>query len=204
MTKRVSFGFDLRVSADLQKQNPAQVNQRLVSGLANPISADPGVWVRTEEVDSLMQEALPDFCNPLGLAKNIDLLVDASRKRGISTAGLSPVCLTSSEANLIALAGRFGPGYFDNQPKEEEILLRGWRLLGFDVVDLLGLISGLKGCGYAEPAWSQLRGYFGAALNEVGLFDDDAVACQFAEVRGLQIREHAPFVVVGILTQDLC
>ena len=77
-----------------------------------------------------------------------------------------------------------------------------WQFRGFDVVDLDGLISGLKGCGYVEPAWSQLRNYFAASLNEIGLFSDLSVASQFTEVRGLQIRDHAPFVVVSVLAYD--
>jgi hypothetical protein len=197
-TRRVSLGFDLRVNPDLQGENPSQSNQHLVPGLLSPISADPSVWLETEEIESLTERILPDFANPLHLKKSIDLLVDACDRRGIPTTGLWPVCITSFESNLIALEGRFGPGYFDNRP-EEELLSRGWHLLGFDVVDLAGLISGLKGCGYVEPTWSQLRNRFGGCLNEVGLFSGCSVASQFAEVRGLEIKAHAPFVVVGVL-----
>lgn len=118
------------------------------------------------------------------------------------TSGLWPVCVTIYEANVIALIKRYGLGYFENQTDEEALLSLGWRFMGFDVVDLDGLISGLKGCGYVEPAWSQLRNYFANSLNEVGLFNDLSVASQFAEVRGLQIRDHAPFVVAGVLTHD--
>jgi hypothetical protein len=201
-TKRVSLGFDLRVNPDLQRENPSQVNQHLIPGRRNPISVDAGVWLETEEIESLTEGILPDFANPLHLTKSIDLLVDACGQRGISTSGLWTVCFTSFESNVIALEERFGPGYFDNRPKEEDLLSRGWQLVGFDVVDLSGLISGLKGCGYVEPTWSQLRDCFGSALNEVGLFSDCSTASQFAEVRGLQIQAHAPFVVVGVLIQD--
>jgi hypothetical protein len=67
--------------------------------------------------------------------------------------------------------------------------------MGLDVLDLDGLISGLKGCGYVEPKWSQLRSYFGDALNEFALFKEHSTASQFADVRGSEIRKHAPFVV---------
>jgi len=200
--KRVSLGFDLRANPHLQKENPSQVNQHLVSGLHSPISADANVWVTTQEIESLTEQVLPDFANPLHLKRSLDLLVNACAKQGISTSGLWPACFTGVESNVIALHERFGPEYFDDQPNEEQLLSRGWQLLGFDVVDLDGLISGLKGCGYVEPTWSQLRDYFGNALNKVGLFTDCSVASQFAEVRGLQIRAHAPFVVVGVLVQD--
>jgi hypothetical protein len=199
---RVSLGFDLRVNADLQGQNLSQQDQRLISAPYIPISADPSVWSETEEIAALMEGTTRDFVNPLHLAKSIDLLLDACSRRGISTTDLRPVCLTTYESNIIALDDRFGPGYFSDRPREEELLSLGWTHMGFDVVDLNGLISGLKGCGYVEPTRSQLKEYFGGALNNVGLFDNNTMASQFAEVRGLQIRAHAPFVVVGLLVHN--
>lgn len=207
-TQRVSLGFDLRLNPELQ--GDYFWDQHLVPELPSPISADSNVWLETAEINSLVNGLLPDdpmrgtmpeFCNPLFLAKDLESLLDACGKQGISTTGLFAVCLTSSEANVVALAERYGPGYFEDQLGEGELLSRGWQPMGFDVVDLNGLISGLKGCGYKEPAWSQLRKYFRHALNEVGLFRDCLAASQFAEVRGLQIHEHAPFVVVGVLVK---
>ena len=200
--ERVSLGFDLRLNPDLQKDNPSQQNQHLVPALRSPVSVDQNVWVETEEIESLMDGVLPDFANPLHLAKSLELLVDACQNRGIATINLWPVCVTTVEPNVIALTARYGPGYFDNQATERDLLSRGWRFVGFDIVDLSGLISGLKGCGYVEPTWSQLRDRFSSDLNDVGLFSDWAAASEFAEVRGLEIREHAPFVVAGLLVQD--
>jgi hypothetical protein len=202
ITKRISLGFDLRLNPQLQKENPMQRDQHLVPSRQSPISADPGVWLRTEGIESLAEGKLPEFYNPFYLTKNADLLLDVCRRQGIPTSGLWPVCVTIYEANVIALIKRYGPGYFENQTDEEALLSLGWRFMGFDVVDLDGLISGLKGCGYVEPAWSQLRNYFANSLNEIGLFNDLSVASQFAEVRGLQIPDHAPFVVAGVLTHD--
>ena len=199
--RRVSIGFDLRVNPGLREWDEGwRRGQRLVPTLASPVSADPCVWLQGEDVEALWTADIPDYGNPLYLAKRMDPLLDACRKRSISTSGLVPVCITTAESNLIALAGAFGPGYFGSPPEEEELLSNGWRLAGFDVVDLHGLVSGLKGCGYVEPTWSQLREFFGGALNENGLFGDCQTASQFGEVRGLQIRPHAPFVVVGVLT----
>jgi hypothetical protein len=199
--QRVSLGFDVRTSVDLCS---TPIDQRLDVELSSPISADPGVWIQPKEVENLMQGALSeaDFRNPLYLARSIELLRDAAGKRDLSANTLSSVCITSCESNLIALAARFGSSYFDNQPREEQLLSFGWALLGFDIVDLNGMISGLKGCGFAEPTRSQLHHRFANGLNRLGLFTDPQVASQFAEVRGLQIREHAPFVVVGVLTQE--
>ena len=200
--KRVSFGFDLRVDPERQGwDDERQRNQRLVPTLASPLSADSNVWLQGPEVERLFEGNLPAYANPLNLARSIELLLDECRKREISSTGLVPLCITSVESNLIALESRFGPGYFDNPPEEQELLSSGWRLAGFDVVDLMGLISGLKGCGYKEPTWSQLRGVFGGSLNELGLFAEWQTASQFAEVQGLEIGEHAPFIVVGLLTK---
>jgi len=193
----------LRVNPELQEWDDQwRHSQRLVPTRASPVSADPGVWVQGKEIELLNGEILPDYANPLYLAKHLDVLLDECRKRNISTNELVPVCITSAESNLIALASKFGPGYLDSSLTEDGLLSVGWRLAGFDVVDLNGLISGLKGCGYVEPTWSQLRGVFGGALNEIGLFGDWEAACHFAEVRGLRIREHAPFIVAGALVSD--
>jgi hypothetical protein len=129
-SKRVSLGFDLRVNPDLQAENPLQKNQHLVPELYSPVSADAMVWRETDEIESLTEGILPDFANPLHLAKSIELLVDACEERGIPTAGLWPVCITTLETNLIALAARYGPEYFESHPEEEEILSRGWRFYG--------------------------------------------------------------------------
>jgi hypothetical protein len=200
--KRVSLGFDLRINPALQENSPSQLNQRLLPHIPSPISADPSVWLQPEEIASLWQGKLHVFSNPLNLAKSTDLLIDACQKKGLSITGLWPVCVTSYEPDRIALIERYGPGYFDDQLDEAGLLSSGWRFLGFDVADLNGLISGLKGCGYREPTWSLLRNHFGTSLNESGLFTDLMVASSFAEIRGLQIGSHAPFVTVGIFTRD--
>jgi hypothetical protein len=111
------------------------------------------------------------------------------------------VCITCYESNLLALIERYGPGYFENQ-SEHELRSQGWKFLGFDVLELNGMISGLKGCSYVEPMWSQLRSNFAHSLNEFGLFSDTCVALQFAEVRSLEIIKHAPFIVVGVFAGE--
>jgi hypothetical protein len=166
--------------------------------VTSPISADPSVWAEPSEIEYLTEGVLPPFANPLCLAKSIDLLTKACEERGISTGALWPVCVTSSDAIVIPLIERYGPGYFENLPREEDLRACGWQFLGFDVVDLRGLISGLKGCGYLEPSWTQLRNYFGGELNEVGLFKDQMTAFEFAQARGAQISQHAPFIAMGI------
>ena len=193
--KRISVGFDLRMDPGLQS---VRQDQCLVPGVS-PIGADPSVWSGTEAVEHLMAESPTDFSNPLHLACSLEVLVETCQKRGIPTVGLLPVCITCAEASVMVLAERFGSRWFKNQPTEEYLLSRGWRLEGFDVVDIDGLISGLKGCGYPGLSREILQQRFGSCLLRTGLFEDSATASEFAEVRGLQIRGHAPFVVVGVL-----
>jgi hypothetical protein len=168
----------------------------------SPISADPAVWPTSDEAGERWSGLLPDFLNPLYLAAYLEKLVSAYKGEGFSLSNLCPICVTSDPTIKIGLDKRFGAGYFENQPAEQELLSQGWAFRGFDVVDLDGMISGLKGCDYNEPIWSQLRKYYSEQLNDEGLFFDANVASHFAEVRGLEIRQHAPFVVVGVLTQE--
>ena len=135
----MSFGFDLRVNPALQEWTMER--QRLVPTLVSPISADPSVWIEGAEIEALWKGVVPDYGNALCLAKRMDLLLDDCRKRSISASGLVSVCITSAESNLIALVEKFGPGYFDSAPAEDELLSCGWRSAGDHVVDLSGLIQ---------------------------------------------------------------
>lgn len=200
MTKRISCGFDLRVRIDLQEEDPRQADQYLVPELRNPTSADPWIWTRADQLDDLIVNE--PISHPLGLRNSLDELLAACRERRIETTNMSPICLTISETSTIAFDRQFGTGYFDHALRDDELVSLGWRFLGFEPVDLSGLTSGLKGIGYMEPSWSRLRKYFEAALNKVGLFDDEVTTSRFVEVRGLQVKPHAPFVVVGILVHD--
>jgi hypothetical protein len=202
MTKRFSCGFSLRLSVELDNY-PVELDEfTLAYDKCSLISADTTVWPVPKDVDNLIQDAKQDFWNPLGLSKDLDMLLRACRERNIPVSHLFPVCLTVSEEVLAALVERTGPGYFENSPSENNLLSTGWRFLGFDTTELNGLISGLKSFGYEEPSWSQYRERFGGALNEVGLFSDEVIAAEFANVRGLEIPSHAPFDVVGILIHD--
>ncbi len=201
INNRVSLGFDLRIAPSVQNVRSRE-KSFLVPQNVSPISADPGVWPTSEEVGTRWTGLLPDFLNPLYLAPSLDRLVDAYASEGVPISNLHPMCVTSDPTITISLNKRFGSGYFEDQYAENDLLSKGWQFRGFDVVDLDGLISGLKDCDYSEPTWSQLRQYYGDQLNDDGLFFDAMVASRFAEVRGLEIRQHAPFVVVGILTKD--
>ena len=205
------IGFDLRMapesnSASLEK---AAKEQRFTEDAPDIlISADPSVLRSHEVVGQIIEEyasaKVISLWNPLGLANRLPALVDECHARGISTDGFVPLALTCRKVNFVAFVKRYGPGWLDSLPTEEELVGDGWRLLGFDVLDLIygGLISGLSDCGYTDIARDAYRRWFGAELNKFGLFKSFSVAQCFAEARGMEIPEHAPFVVVGVLAPD--
>jgi hypothetical protein len=200
MVKRISGGFDLRLPIDLLKEDPCLINQFLVPENQHRITTDSLVWSTPQEIaDFLIGQAVG---YPLGLPTNLDQFVAALHERGVSTAGLIPVCVTLSEATVMRLRERGWSYHFQQAQWQDELLDAGWRFLGFDTAELSGLCSGLKGIGYEEPSRSQLRLRFGPALNDIGLFSDAAMASEFADLWGRQIPSHAPFEVVGILVHD--
>jgi hypothetical protein len=75
---------------------------------------------------------------------------------------------------------------------------------GFDIVDIDGLTSGLWGCGLSGPVFGNLIKIYRQHLNKYGLFDVEDVARLFADARGIEVPEHAPFTCVEhfILKQE--
>ena len=200
MTEYYSGGFDLRIPVEALPDDPSLADQWLVPENRNRISTDAMTWPMPEEVSKYCEETQWGY--PMGCINNFSELLSDLHKRDVVTANFTPVCFTISEVTVEALSRDGWAYHFSEAPKMEDLLAWGWRFLGFDVAELNGLSSGLKGFGYIEPYWSQLRARFGSELNEVGLFRDAAIASQFAELRGSEFRSHAPFDVVGILVHD--
>jgi hypothetical protein len=200
MTEYYSGGFDLRVSLESLTDEPTLQKHWLVPANQNRISADAMVWPMPEEVSRFYQETPRSY--PLGCLNNFSELLSALRERGVATMNYTPICLTISEASVQTLRKKGWAYHFSGASRMEDLVKLGWRFLGFDVAELNGLCSGLKGCGYTEPSWSQLRARFGSALNEVGLFHGPTIAGKFAQIRGLEIPNHAPFEVVALLVHD--
>lgn len=201
---RIALGFDLRTdpTSALINAPPISNNQTLSPGLRYCFCADPSVWQRAESLDRLIRTSPSGIWNPLTLGNSLEAMLEACDDGGVATSEMVRVALTSSVSNAVALVERYGPGWFENLPTEEALVGDGWCLKGFDVIDLRGLISGLNGCGYSAGSVRKLRKIFGRFLNKMGLFDLYSRAAQFGETRGLQIPEHAPFVVVGVLVQQ--
>lgn len=209
VNERAVLGFDLRMEprSNVGTLGKPTKEQRFSDDVPDIwISADPSVLRRDDAVDEIIQgyqsTDIVSLWNPLGFANQLVDVTDECRARGVSTDNFLPLAVTCCKVNFVALVERYGPGWLDSKLTEEELINNGWQLLGFDVLDLRGLISGLSECGYTDSAKASYMRLFGVALNKFGLFQSFLVAQRFAEVRGLEIPEHAPFVVVGVLSPN--
>ncbi|MFO1171255.1 MAG: hypothetical protein U1E49_09825 [Hyphomicrobiaceae bacterium] len=192
MTGRVCIGFDARIRPGSRSDLPAP----LIGGRTF-LSADPSVWLPPQALADQWNGPIPDWGNSLGLAKDVHAL------RPFPTGPDDClVALTASKHVVATEIQRAGPGYFDVIRSERELLADGWTLVGFDALDTSGLISGLHGCGFAEPSLLYFQHHFWPQLNEACLFETDRDAAAFGAYRGVEIREHAPFVEVGVCVKS--
>jgi hypothetical protein len=187
----------MSIQKDLWVVPPYAESQCLVSRTPQ-LSADPNIWPYAPGVAELLQDNIGSLSNPLGLAIDFDLLLENCKACRIDTNRTTGVALTCFEANLIALNDQYGTGWFNSTQTESELINCGWSLAGFDTLDLRGLISGLSGCGYKSTTKHELKAYFSKKINKTGLFSTNSWAEKFANVRGLQIPQHAPFIPVGV------
>lgn len=167
---RISIGFALRKalhgSTVLRKEN------RLDPENPDPLSADPSIWPTAEEVLDPLQRIAPGLVNPLSLVSSFEPLKAACERTEDQNSEREAVCITADPSITIELDRHFGPGYFSEFTPEHDLLSMGWLFQGFDIVNPIGMISGLKGCGYTEPTWSKLREAYVQETNERGLFRD--------------------------------
>lgn len=192
MDGRVCIGFDARARPGSRSDLPASlVGGRIV------LTADPAVWLPPQALADQLTGPIPDWGNSLSSAKDVRALRQYSTEPDDCL-----VALTASEHVVATEIQRAGPGYFDDIRPERALLDDGWTLAGFDVLDSSCLISGLHGCGYAEPSLLYFQRHFWPQLNDACLFETDRDAAAFAEYRGLEIRAHAPFVVVGVCIKN--
>lgn len=201
LSARSSLGFDSRTALRGGMDGTLSVmagDEPFFNETKFFLSADPNAWPRPESQDTNSASR-----NPLDLESGEDASRDPTHLLGDASFDSCALCLTCDEANFISLAHRYGPSYFAYRISEEVLRRSGWRLVGFDVVDLRGLISGLYGCGYSKTTKEQLQAQFANSGNEFGLFQDPVDAQRFAIVRGLEIQAHAPFVVTGLLVPDV-
>lgn len=192
MVGRVCIGFDARVRPGSRSDLPAP----LIGG-RTVLSADPAVWLPPQALGDQLHGPIPEWGNSLSLAKDVRAL-----RQYLTEPDNVLVALTASEHVVATEVQRTGPGYFDIIQSERELLDKGWTLVGFDALDTSCLISGLHGCGYAEPSLIYFERHFWPQLNEACLFEADRDAAAFGTYRGLEIRAHAPFVVVGVCVRS--
>lgn len=198
--QRLCLGYDLRLP--IQSSSwvaPPHLDSQCLAPRGFQLSADPNVWPSTTEVSELICDQIGTLANPLCLASDIDLLIKTCKDKGINTDEMLAVAFTCLEENFIPLNERYGgPGWFKSSKSEDDMRNFGWEFVGFDILDLNGLISGLSGCEYKPESKQKLYANFANALNDLGLFNSNILALRFANVRGLQIPQHAPFTPVGV------
>jgi hypothetical protein len=203
---RKSLGFDIRVPMSKLSKSQTEVNIIRSSGMLGLgikyiLSADPAVWPRISFLEQYNE--FNDFVNPAGLINNIETFVSIINNCAIDMDHSIGLCLTIEETTGQMLELLFPKGMLDLNISEQILIRYGWRRIGFDIVDLMGMISGLSGCEYKEKSRRIMESKFNNAINEYGLLKTCQAARLFSEARGLTIRDHAPFVVLGILVQNL-
>ena len=83
-----------------------------------------------------------------------------------------------------------------------EAVAKGWKFLGFDVVDPITQSSGLDSSIFSEASTRDLLRGKSIILNKNGLIDDPDAALKFASALDLRFAEHMPFVPCGVWLKE--
>lgn len=174
------IGFDLRVLRG--PTNPWFPENLLKETVETVISVDPmvspvSVIERREQAD-----------------KNILGLLVAPIFKPVADPQQYEIAATVAPAIFNKLSEKFG-GSLTKGPMSTAADLKenNWTWLGYDVVDLNGLISGLFNLG---PYSAELKAKFSSGINRYGLFEDIGTAQKYADVRGAEIPSHNPLYPV--------
>jgi|GEM_PF-2930289 len=182
MVEESIIGFDIRKP---YQKNPEWFKKSILKqDIETVVSIDDFVFPEVEEVVSLCKEntvgfllSLPDSVSQDKNYWNIALAIDKSIKQ--------------------ELEQKFGQKLIDHDQTVDNLLEKGWEFLGYDIVDINGMISGLTNCGYTTEHKAELLEFL-PLLNKFGLFNDRNTAQDFCKTRDIQITEHAPFYPVAI------
>ncbi len=179
MLRVLHFGVDLRVPADTTGDAwdaDRRARYLLRRDVVHPLSVDPAVWPRVDAPAPLLVPWVGiEAIRALAIPSPHELVV------------LGGVVVTPADAARMQARGCTD---LDIDP--------GWQLLGYDVVEAGGTISGLSNCGYGEEA-DTLRERWAAELDaQSGLFTDPTSAAAFRAETDARVPEHAPFEVVAI------
>lgn len=185
LSKKYISGFDVRVT-----RNNWPSEHLLRSDIQTIISVDPMVFpvapselVRRSQSGSLLKE------NIIGLLPDLPPSLHKETNK-------YKIAVTIDEEVYENLLNKFGMSLTTSEFLKEDDLISGkWIWLGYDVVDLNGLISGLLNCG---PLNQKLKDDFAPHINTYSLFGDYSVAKEYANVRSKEIPAHSPFSVAAI------
>lgn len=177
------MGFDLRVVRDAD--NPWFPEYLLREDVKTVVSVDPLVCpipiseqTRRSQIDNRSKE---NFFGLLMSPPQISTLGPHEFKIAVSI----------SEEVHIKFTEKFSaPSTSGSLSTTSDLISDGWIPLGYDVIDINRLISGLLNCG---PYSVELKERFAPHINRFGLFDELSIAKKYAEIRGIEIPAHSPF-----------
>lgn len=203
MPKEVLVGFDAREpiqQAGFQWDLASRARYLVCPDAPLPISVDGHVW------KSVFSPEVPRSPVPEEWGRNSHLWRDKTAiMQAVDDAGLRKPQSEEPPAHVvIAVSAVFDSRRgvaWDPQcwiPCEPSKIEASWRLLGYDIIEEYGTISGLSGCGYDGDSVPQLRKRWGQHLNGFHLFKKRRVALRFCEVTNERVPEHAPFLPYGI------
>lgn len=195
--KRLIIGFDYRFSYEKSiKRLDYYTFQNL-----KVLSGDPNVWERPREVYDLLDQDPEYVINPLTLATNFEFL---KKKMPSNVAEYSmPMAISLSSKAISCVIEKYGSFWFSDLMSEDDLLSQGWDFMGFDVLDINGLYSGINGCGYKEDTRELLKRNFSKYFNDFSLISLYQKAVEFSDISNREIPAHAPFYSVGIFTLSL-
>lgn len=197
MPQLLCLGLDLRVPKPMAGLQARKViSEQFLNKPHCLISGDPSIWLRAESGEDAVAFQKLGFKNALWLRIFGQELEATSVKNSII------IALSADSVLSFALEKKYGSGYFGFIGSFEDWRHRGWFFLGFDTLDLQGLISGLNGCGYVSQEKLYLQEAYGSDINQYDLFSSLERASSFAFYRSLRIPIHAPFVPVGIWVHE--
>lgn len=185
------LGFDIRAIGKIDKTG---LLESLIRQDVNAvISADPLVFpVVSHELERRLQSDAEPKENIVGLLSDLPtccLIEDNECK----------IAVTTNKEIYEKLMDKFGvPLTTGSLSKETDLILDGWVMLGYDVIDINGLISGLSNCGAASQ---ELKKEFAQHINKYSLFRDFSPALKFANKRSSEIPAHSPFHPAAIWAQ---
>ncbi len=182
----VLLGFDARETGGGGEWSEQRRGDYLFRpDVARPCSIDPRVWRPVVEALDSPSRFWDD------LERLQEAIHEQPEQPWIVALGVSLSACSPEEAAAVE------PFLLSGQHHEFDAR---WTLLGYDVADLGGSISGLMNCGFlpGHEDVEALRAAWGPKLNARHLFDDVADAVAFKDFSNHRVPEHRPFFVNGL------